>query len=86
MSNFLESTNGLLALIAIALGAVAGYIELRLPSDAELQAMVDDKFVSAGNVPPHRMDRAEEKITDLEETDEKLDSKIERIVQILMEE
>ena len=86
MSDFIDSANGKLTLLAIVLGAIAGYIELRLPSDADIQQKVDDKFVAAGSVPPHRMDRAEEKIDNLEATDEKLDGKIDRIVEILLEE
>lgn len=84
--SWVNDNGGAVGLAVLGAAVIAGYIELRLPSDAELQTMVDNKFVAAGAVPPHRMDRAEEKITGLEAEDEKLDSKIERIVQILLEE
>ncbi len=84
--SFVQDNGGPLAIIAVVGALIVGYIELRLPSEAEIDAKIDDRFVAAGNVPPHRMDRAEEKIGDLEENDDKLDSKIERVVQILMED
>ena len=85
-NSFFSDNGGVIAVGAVFLAIVGGYIELRLPSDAELQAKVDAKFVAAGNVAPHRMDQAEEDIADLEANDDRLDGKIERIVQILLEE
>jgi len=84
--SFIQDNGGPLVIGAVVLGVIGGYIELRLPSDAELNAMVDAKFVAAGNVPPHRMDQAEEDIDDLEAADIRIDAKAERIVQILLEE
>jgi len=84
--SFVKDNGGPLAVIAVVGALIIGYIELRLPSEAELDAMVDSRFVAAGNVPPHRMDRAEEKITDLEGEDDRIEGKLERMAQILMEE
>ncbi len=84
--SFIKDNGGPLA-IAVVVGAIiTGYIELRLPSDADIQAKVDAKFVAAGAVAPHRMDAVEGDIEDLEANDEKLDGKIERIVGILLED
>jgi hypothetical protein len=84
--SFVKDNGGPLAVIAVVGALIIGYIELRLPSEAELDAMVDARFVAAGNVPPHRMARAEEKITDLEGEDDRIEGKLERMAQILMEE
>ena len=84
--SFISDNGGPLAVIAVVGALIIGYIELRLPSEAELDAMVDARFVAAGNVPPHRMDRAEEKIEDLEDEDDKLDDKMQAMAEILMEE
>jgi hypothetical protein len=84
--SFVKDNGGPLAIGAVALAIVGGYIELRLPSEAELDAMVDARFVAAGNVPPHRMDRAEEKIEHLEGEDDRIETKLETVARILMEE
>lgn len=60
--SFVKDNGGPIALVLMFFGAVAGYIELRLPSDADIQAKVDAKFVAAGAVAPHRMDQAEKDI------------------------
>lgn len=84
--SFIQDNGGPLAIAGMFLVVVGAYIELRLPSEADLEKMVNDAFVSAGTVEPHRMDQAEEDIDKLEETDLRLDAKAERIVQILLEE
>ena len=84
--SFIQDNGGPLAIVAVVGALIIGYIELRLPSEAELDAMVDARFVAAGNVPPHRMDRAEEKITGLESEDDRIEAKMERMAQILMED
>ena len=84
--SFIKDNGGPITLVVLLLGAIAGYIELRLPSDADIQARVDAKFVDAGAVAPHRMDQAEEDIDDLEAEDDKLDVKIGKIIDILLEE
>lgn len=84
--SFLQDNGGPIALIVVMLGAIAGYIELRLPSEADLDARVAAAFTNAGNVRPHRVDAIEEDVEELEEEDKKLDNKIERIVGILLED
>ena len=79
--SFIKDNGGPVALAVLGAAVIAGYIELRLPSDAELKTLVDNKFVEAGNVPA-----AEKEITDLHAEDVKQYDKIERIVQILLEE
>jgi len=73
--SFIKENGGPVALVVLGAAAILGYIELRLPSAAELQVMVDDKFVEAGAVPVHRMDSAEE---DIEENAEDIDDFADR--------
>lgn len=73
--SFIKENGGPLTVVVIVAAAIVGYIELRLPSEAELQVMVDDKFVAAGAVPVHRMDQAEE---DIEENAEDIDDFADR--------
>ena len=84
--SFVKDNGGPIALVVMLLGAIAGYIELRLPSEADLDARVQAAFTKAGNVPPHRVDAIEEDIVDLEEEDDRMYNKMERMAQILMEE
>lgn len=84
--SFIKDNGGPVALAVLFFGAVAGYIELRLPSEADLDAKVQAAFTAAGNVPPHRVDAIEDDIVDLEEEDDRMYDKMERMAQILMEE
>jgi hypothetical protein len=80
VKNFIGENGGILAVLGICAVIGGAYIEWRIAVN------VSDTFEAASQVEPHRMDRAEEDIVKLEATDEKLDGKIERIVQILLEE
>ncbi len=84
--NFIKENGGVIVLIGALLGGIAGYIELRLPSDADIQAKIDKAFTDAGSVAPHRMDQAEEDIGELQEEDKRFDDKIDRIIDILLED
>ena len=86
MKNFFSDNGGIITVGVVFLGIVGGYIELRLPSDIEIQAKVDAAFIAAGNVAPHEIDAIEEDIDDLEIADTRMDGKIERIVDILLED
>lgn len=80
IKDFVSNNGGILAVLAVCFAMGAGYLEWRIAVN------VGDAFAAAGSVAPHRMDAAEEDIDKLESVDEKLDTKIERIVQILLEE
>jgi hypothetical protein len=86
MKKFFSENGGIVAVGVVFLTIVGGYIELRLPSDVEIAAKIDAAFVAAGQVAPHEIDAIEEDIDDLEVADTRMDSKIERIVDILLEE
>jgi len=68
--SFIKDNGGPVALIVLIGAAIIGYIELRLPSDVEIQAKVNQAFEDAGSVAPHRMDTAEK---DIEENTEDID-------------
>lgn len=84
--SFIQDNGGPIALAVLVMAFCAGYIELRLPSEADLQAKVDAKFVAAGNVPPHRMARAEEKIEDVEEDVDTLTNRWNNLVDAISKE
>jgi len=65
--SFIQENGGPLVVGAICLAIIGGYIEMRLPSDLEIQAKVNKAFVDVGAVAPHRMDSAEEDIKENEE-------------------
>ena len=54
--------------------------------DKAVDDAVDAKFTDAGSVAPHRMDQAEKDIGELKAEDDKLDDKITRIIDILLED
>lgn len=80
MKNFIQSNGGMLSVLAVFAVLGAGYLEWRIA------VAVDTKFLAAGSVAPHRVLMVENDIVDLEEQDEKLYDKIERIVDILLED
>lgn len=84
--SFVKDNGGPLAIAGTFLVIVGAYIELRLPSDADIDVKIAERFVEAGNVPPHRMDRAEEKIEHLEGEDDRIEQKLETVARILMED
>jgi len=88
--SIIKDNGGPLVVGAAVLAIVGGYIELRLPSDEELQAKVDAKFVAAGTVSTDRVTSIEKDMAETREThaadSTRMDGKIERIVDILLEE
>ncbi len=60
--SFLQENGGPLVVGAVCLAIIGGYIEMRLPSDLEIQDKVNNAFIAVGAVEPHRMDSAEEDI------------------------
>lgn len=77
---FIKDNGGVLAVLGVAMVLLGAYAEWRIA------IAVDAKFVEAGSVAPHRMDQAEEDINKLETQDERFDDKIDRIIEILLEE
>ena len=78
--NFIKENGGVLAVLGVAVVLLGAYAEWRI------SVAVDTKFVEAGSVAPHRMDQAEEDIDKLEVEDQRFDDKIDRIIEILLEE
>lgn len=80
MSDFIKENGGIITLLGIAALGIAGYIEWRISSN------VESTLDSQGVVTVSRMQQAEKDIADLEKHDEKLDDKIDKIVDILLED
>jgi hypothetical protein len=95
MSDFLSKNGGILAVLAVVVAVGAGYLEWRI--DSAVQA----KFSAEAQVSPSEFAALSDKLTALENTHrrevdsvasqhqtdaDRMDSKIERIVDILLEE
>lgn len=78
--SWIKDNGGMLAVAVVLVAVVTGYMELRAPG------IVQAQLEANGIVPKTTIDGMKEDITDLEEEDEKLDGKIERIVGILLED
>jgi hypothetical protein len=77
---FLNENGGMLAVLGVVTILLGAYAEWRI------SVAVTDKFEAEAQVEPHRMDQAEEDIKELEAEDDKLDVKIGKIIDILLEE
>jgi len=84
MKQFIKDNGGLVAVIIVALAIGAAYLEWRI------SANLDSKLVAAGLVSPDKVQSIEDDLDDLEtehDSDiERVESKAERIAQILIED
>jgi hypothetical protein len=80
MKKFLSDNGGMLTVLGIAVVILGAYGEWRI------SVAVQAEFAAEEQVAPHEIDAIEEDIDDLEVADTRMDSKIERIVDILLEE
>lgn len=87
MGDFIKENGGVITLLIIALAVGAAYLDWRINS------LVTDTVNTAGYITPEQIEvfkvnqmGLKEDIGELKETADKLDGKIERIVQILLED
>lgn len=87
MGNFIKENGGVITLLVIALAVGAAYLDWRINS------LVTETVNTAGYITPEQIEvfkvnqmGLKEDIGELKETADKLDGKIERIVQILLED
>lgn len=87
MKEFIKDNGGVITLLIIALAVGAAYLDWRINS------LVTETVNTAGYITPEQIEvfkinqmGLKEDIGELKETAEKLDGKIERIVQILLED
>ena len=87
MGDFIKDNGGVITLLIIALAVGAAYLDWRINS------LVTDTVNTAGYITPEQIEvfkvnqmGLKEDIGELKETADKLDGKIERIVQILLED
>ncbi len=78
--SFFKDNGGVLTVLGVVALLMAGYAEWRI------SVAVTAKFEAEAQVEPHRMDQAEKDIDDLESEDDKLDVKIGKIIDILLED
>ncbi len=78
--SFIKDNGGILTVLGVAVILLAGYAEWRISEAVEKEL--------AATVPASKaaVDANTESITDLEATDVRMDNKIERIVDILLED
>jgi len=87
MRDFIKDNGGVITILIIALGVGAAYLDWRINS------LVTETVNTAGYITPEQIEvfkvnqmSLKEDIGELKATAEKLDGKIERIVQILLED
>jgi hypothetical protein len=87
VSEFIKNNGGVLVVLGVVVGIGMGYLEWRIEEQAE--AAIN----AAGSVTPEQLESAikdilanKESIGRLEKTDERFEGKIDRIVDILLEE
>ncbi len=80
MNKFLHDNGGMLTVLGVAVILLGAYGEWRI------SVAVQAEFDAADQVAPHEIEAIEEDIDDLEVADERMDNKIERIVDILLED
>ena len=87
MRDFIKDNGGVITLLIIALAIGAAYLDWRINS------LVTETVNTAGYITPEQIEvfkvnqmGLKEDIGELKETADKLDGKIERIVQILLED
>lgn len=78
--NFIKSNGGLLAVLGVCFVLAAGYLEWRIDVNQRAQ------LAAADLASPAAVEANTESIEDLETADLRMDGKIERIVDILLEE
>lgn len=86
--SFLSDNGGPIAVGAAVIIALGAYIELRLPSvvSDEVKTQTDQRLEAIHNVSPDKIEAMESDIENLEEGAGRLDDKITRIIDILLEE
>ena len=84
MSNFIRDNGGPIAIAVIALAIGAAYLEWRIDEITEI------KLAEAGIVSADRIDGIEDKVKDTREQhrrdSERMEDKIERVVDVLLED
>lgn len=87
MKDFIKDNGGILVLLGICFAIGAAYLEWRIES--HVTSVVNTKgYITPAQIGVFKatQDALKEDVKKLESTDEKLDGKIERIVQILLED
>lgn len=88
--SWIKDNGGPVALVVILLAAIAGYIELRLPSEADIKVKVDgalDEMTSDfPDITEDRVVAIESDISEIKDTLVRQDQKTDRIIDILLEE
>ena len=78
--SFIRDNGGVLVIVGIVAAILAGYAEWRI------DVAVTDKLEKANIVSPDKIGAMEGDISDLKRADDKMDDKITRIIDILLEE
>jgi len=78
--SFIKDNGGPIVIAGIALAIIAGYTEWRIAAN------VDTQFQAAGLVSPDKVDAMEDDIGEVKGALVRIDGKIDRIVDILLED
>lgn len=86
--SWIKDNGGILGVVTGAMIAAGGYSELRIRAEVpeRVTAAVNEKLKDIQAVTPDRMKAAEGDIIDLKDADNRMDDKITRIIDILLED
>lgn len=87
MKEFIQNNGGMLTVVGVGIAILAGYGEWRISTNIDT-ALKESNIVAAGDldVIAAKQEAIKDDVSDLKNNDERIDDKLDRIVDILLED